>query len=113
MGKSKKKRAAAPQYNPTQLRAWREKANLTQEELAEKAQTTGATISRLERGGQPYGQVLFERIARVLGCKVSDLVDRSPAAAEPVVDLWASLSDDSRQYALGVLRTLKDRDNPS
>jgi transcriptional regulator with XRE-family HTH domain len=57
-----------PQTN--NLRAWREQAGLTVEQLAEKLSVSGASISRIEKGTQQPRPELLRRIARFF--KVSE-----------------------------------------
>ena len=57
------------------LREWREKRGLTQEELADVADTRQATISGLETGQtQRIEFDLLQRLADVLRCKPKDLI---------------------------------------
>ena len=57
----------------------RERAGLTQMELAEKAKTTQATISNLETGKSRRIELdLLDRLAKALQCKPSDLIGRGP-----------------------------------
>lgn len=113
MSKSGKKRPVLGAYSPTRLRAWREHAELTIEQLAEKAGTTGATISRLERGLQPYGQELFERIAKVFDRPAADIIDRDPGESETIESVMAGMSESTRAYGLAMLKALRDSDKSS
>ena len=57
------------------IREWREKRGLSQTALAEAAETSQKTISKLETG--KTGRVEFElldKIAQVLDCRVEDLI---------------------------------------
>ena len=61
--------------NLTELR---ERAGLTQLELAEKAKTTQATISNLETGKSRRIELdLLDRLAKALRCEPSDLIGRA------------------------------------
>lgn len=110
MGKSKKKSLPKQTYRPLHLRKWRKFAKLSQEQLAEKAETTGATISRLERGEQPYSQALLEKLADVLGCRDIDLLSRDPGPADKILAILNGMSPDSQSRALAVLQALNDND---
>ena len=58
--------------NLTELR---ERADLTQLELAEKAKTTQATISNLETGKSRRIELdLLDRLAKALRCEPGDLI---------------------------------------
>ena len=58
------------------LRAKRKNAGLTQEKLAEKADLSAIFISRIERGRESPSVDSLVKIARALGLKVSDLVEK-------------------------------------
>ena len=59
------------------LKTLREKAGLTQAELAERASTRQATISRLETGETRMVQLdVLDRIASALGVEPGDLIVR-------------------------------------
>lgn len=50
------------------IAAAREKAGLTQTQLASKLKTTQSVISRIEQGNQNLSIQMLSRIASVLGC---------------------------------------------
>lgn len=64
------------------LLKYREKLNLTQEELAEKAGVSTRTIQRIEKGIEPKGHTL-KVLAKSLGIKEDDLKENKPVS-EPV-----------------------------
>src|SRR3990167_6492051 len=66
------------EFQPAFIKAWREYRGLTQEQLAERVESTAASISRLETGKQPYTQELLEAIAGALRCETPDLIARPP-----------------------------------
>lgn len=56
------------------IREYRKALGWNMEKLAEKADTTAATISRLEAGKMPHASVLtMRKIARALGVSIDDL----------------------------------------
>ena len=57
------------------IRHYRKRAQLTQEELAEKADLHPVYIGELERGEESASIVALMRIAKTLGIRVRDLVD--------------------------------------
>ncbi len=66
----------------TRLRAVRERAALTQRELASKAGVTYVQISRIERGeAEPYPGTV-RKLAAALGVTPSDLMEPEPGKAE-------------------------------
>lgn len=71
-------------YRKTYLREWRKHRGATLARLVEMLaqmghDTTEATLSRVEKGLQPYSQPLIEAIAEVLRCSPTDLIDHPPA----------------------------------
>lgn len=59
---------------------------MSQDDLADKIGTTGATVSRTESGQHPYSQDYMEAVADVLGCTASDLISRDPRAMPNPID---------------------------
>ena len=55
------------------IRAWREYRNLTQQQLADRMETTRETVSRIENGNVPYNQDFIEQCAVELGYGVIQL----------------------------------------
>lgn len=62
----------------------RAKARLSQDELAQRANVSRQTISRIERAASDVGIEVVERIADALGTSIADLL--VPASAERVDD---------------------------
>jgi transcriptional regulator with XRE-family HTH domain len=83
----------------------RARAHLSQEQLAERADVSRPTISRIERGVGDVGVDVVERIATALGITVADLF--TPESAEVVdeaeLDRRAAASDDEFDDARHVL----------
>jgi len=52
-------------------------ADLTQEDLAQKAGVTRQTVLAIEKGNYAPSVVLALRLARILNCTVEDLFDES------------------------------------
>ena len=52
---------------------YRDKAELTQQELAEKDDVTRQTIHALEKGNYTLSVALALRLAKVFNCRVEDL----------------------------------------
>lgn len=62
-------------FGPNRLKAIRRARRLSQEELAEGAGVTHATISRLETGKQALGQPLLDDLALVLRVSRGQIFD--------------------------------------
>jgi transcriptional regulator with XRE-family HTH domain len=108
MGKSKKVTPPRTGYKRWFLREWRKDRHLTLDQVAERIGSTGATISRLERGLQPYSQPLLEALADALNCQPADLIMRPPGGADRIMAVFSEMSADSQRKALAVVQALKD-----
>lgn len=101
-------------FRKTYIREWRKDRNLKLQGLADRLdgmfgyKTTVATLSRVEKGLQPYSQPLLEAIADALTCKPGDLLMRLPGQEDEIRLVWSQLSPDKRKQALGILRLLKE-----
>lgn len=97
---------------PTYIRAWREKKGFTLDQmvgrLAEiEVAMTGASLSRIERGKQPYSQDVIEAIAVALDVTVSQLVEHDPTKPPAqIIDFVRRLSEKEAQQAEAVLRAM-------
>lgn len=90
------------------LRAWREKADLTQEQLAEKVGTTGAVVSLLESGKRPLSDKWLRKFAPVLGTTAGMLLDHHPDDGDTAFMRAAlDVPADRRPQALVILKSFK------
>ncbi|UPT53153.1 hypothetical protein [Synechococcus phage Ssp-JY42] len=107
------------------LRAWREAANLTLEEVAERVGILGearretgdalnaptsithASLSRIERGLQPYNQVLLELLAEIYQTDISSLINRDPSDPEGIMSIWDTLKPVERVQLVEIAKTIK------
>lgn len=67
----------------TYIRAWRNKRGYSLDDMVGRlaeigVETTGATLSRIERGKQPYNQDIVEAIAAALDVEVWQLTKDNP-----------------------------------
>lgn len=87
------------------IREWRNKANLTQERLADRCALSASFISRLENDKATYTKHHLEHLAEAFGCEVVDLY-RDPNAREfwQVMD---GLAPADRDRVLQLVRVLK------
>lgn len=100
------RQADEPEQN--HLKAWRDFRNLTQAELAEKAETTDSVISLLESGARKLSPKWLRRLAPALGTTPGYLLDHDPNdLPTDVLDIWAAISDEDRPQALRVLESFK------
>jgi transcriptional regulator with XRE-family HTH domain len=70
---------------PQNLRRLRLAAGLTQAQLAELAEVTDATLSRIERARFAPSQDLLQRLAKAIGATEADLVARQNAEKKPTL----------------------------
>jgi transcriptional regulator with XRE-family HTH domain len=90
----------------TYIKAWRKYRDLTQEQLAERLETSGATISRVENGKSPYDQGLLEALAEALQCEPADLLARPPDKDFGIAAVLGDMTDDQKRKGLALLRAL-------
>ena len=102
-----KKNPTRTLYQPTLLRVWRKHRDLTQEQLAERVDTSEASISRLENGRQPYTQALLEALANALRCEPGDIIARKPGEpTDEVQRILERMGDEERGRVLRVVRAM-------
>ncbi len=88
------------------LRAWREYRRMTQGQLAEAVDTTGAVISLLESGQRGLSDKWLRRLAPILGTTPGHLLDVDPhEASSDILDIWATVPEDKRDLAREVMKT--------
>lgn len=98
--------------NRTFIREWRKKKGINLDRLASRVPMAVSSLSRVERGEQPYSQPMLEAIAEALGCEPADLLTRDPSQEPPsqqILDLYAQLDDDERSMARGYMEGLVAR----
>jgi transcriptional regulator with XRE-family HTH domain len=66
------------------VKSMREEADVTQEELAERAGTTKSSVSRIENEEQAPSLDMLDRLAAALGVKVYQIMARAEGTALPV-----------------------------
>ena len=82
------------------LKQWRLWRGLTMVTVAERTHLTTASISRIERGLQPYSQSSLQKFAQSYDCDPSDLLTVDPTKAEGSIRGNAQLeSDDDKAFS--------------
>lgn len=94
------------QYRRTFIRQWREFRDLTLEQLAERVGTTHASLSRVERGLQPYSQALLEDLAEALQTDTASLLMRDPTDPEGIWSVWDQAKPGQRRQIVEIAKTL-------
>lgn len=112
---------------PHFLRAWRKARDLTLEQVAERVETIGrnraengapelvmprsmthSSLSRIERGLQPYNQALLEILAEVYQTDPASLLMRNPIDPDGIWSVWERLAPAQRVEAVAMLAALAD-----
>jgi transcriptional regulator with XRE-family HTH domain len=100
--------ASGRQRKPTFIRQWRQHRGLTQQQLADRLDTSPASISRLEKGDQPYSQETLEAIADALNCEPQDLIAAEPGT-EAMRSLWVQATPEDRETITELAQTIIKR----
>ena len=102
-------------YRPTHIRQWREYRGLSLDRLSDRlgidpetgsALITKQSLSRIERGLQPYSQPLLEAIAHALQCTPADLIMRDPTDPSAPWTIWETiqgLPPEAQEQAANIL----------
>jgi transcriptional regulator with XRE-family HTH domain len=97
---------------PTYIRAWREEKGFTLDQMVGRlaelgVDTTAASLSRIERGKQPYSQDIIEAIAEALSVTMSHLTERNPKLPPAkIISILDHLNIQEVQRAEDVLRAM-------
>lgn len=90
------------------LRAWREFRGMTQAELGEAVDTTGAVISLLESGDRGLSDKWLRKLAPALRTKPGILLDYDPnELSTAILEVWAEIPDERKAQAIEILQTFK------
>ena len=90
----------------TFIREWREHRGLTQEQLADRLETSVASISRIETGTQPYTQDTLEALAEALMTDPASLIMRNPGDPDAIWSLWDKAKSGERKMIVDIARTV-------
>lgn len=85
------------------LKEWRTFRGLTQQQLADRLDTTKSVISALENGKQRWNQDILELAAEALNCDPVDIIVRDPTAPEPIWSIWDRVPPSNRSLAAKTL----------
>jgi transcriptional regulator with XRE-family HTH domain len=99
-------RFKTPPGRPTYIRAWRKYRQLTQEQLAERAEMSPGNLSQLENQKQDYTRSTLERLAEALNCDPVDLLIRDPNDPEGIWSLWDQAKPAQKRQIIGVIEGL-------
>lgn len=98
----------------TFIREWRLAKDITLERLADRVGEkiggfTHASLSRIERGLQPYSQPVLEAVAEALGVEPADLLVRNPADPEGIWSIWDNAKPGERKMIVDIAKTVVSR----
>ena len=85
----------------------RQRAGLTQQQLADRMNVGRDYISKLESGKSRYNVDLIGAAAEALGIEAPDLL-RRPGKEEPLLAIVRQMSQSERERALKVLEAIRD-----
>lgn len=90
------------------LREWRKHFGLTQQQLADRMETSKSVISEWETGKKRWNQDMLEALADALGCEPADLIMRDPTAPASIWSIWDRVPEAKRADAIRVLEAFTD-----
>lgn len=90
----------------TFFKEWREFRKLSQQQIAERLDTSVPSISRIESGTQPYTQDVLEALAEALMTDPASLLMRNPNDPEAIWSLWDSAKPGERKMIIDIARTV-------
>ena len=100
-------------YRLTYIRAWREFRQLSQDRLVERVREyvdsfSKASLSRIERGLQPYTQETLEALAVALQCEPADLIMRDPTnSVWSIMDTLKNLPEEQQHQIEEIVKTFR------
>jgi len=97
------------------IRQWREHRNLSLAKLAARMEVepggeeliSAMSLSRIERGQQPYSEELLNALGDALSCSLGELISVNPLMDGQVIDLMRFIQDLDRRNAGKALTILK------
>jgi len=94
----------------TFIRAWREHAGLSLEELAGAIGMNKGNLSKVERSLLPYHQEMLEKIADRLECSASDLLMNDPNKPGEFLQAWDRANEAQRAQIRAVAEAIVSYD---
>lgn len=98
-----------PKY-PNKLRAWREKREMTQEQLAEAVGCSPASVGHWENGERRLTDKWLPKLAAALKTSSGYIIETDPDdVSADILEIWSQIPEENRAQALAVLQTFKIR----
>ncbi len=85
---------------------WRLYRHLTQQEAAEKADLSIASISQIESSAQGYSKDSLKALARAYDCRIADLFSEPQSLEQEFLRAVRALDPRSQQIALKLVKSL-------
>lgn len=94
------------QRRRTFFKEWRKHRGLSQEALADRLETSVASVSRIESGQQPYTQDYLEALAEALNTDPASLLMRDPTDPDAIWSLWDQAKPGERKMIVDIAKTV-------
>ena len=95
--------------HPFYLKQWRLYRGLSQQQLADRLESSKGYISDLERGVRRYNQDLLEALAYALMCEPADLLMRDPTKEEAIWSIWESVPETDRPKVIEMIKVFSGK----
>lgn len=95
--------------HPFYLKQWRLHRGLSQQQLADRLESSKGYISDLERGVRRYNQDLLEALAYALMCEPADLLMRDPTKEDAIWSIWESVPETDRPKIIEMIKVFSGK----
>ena len=95
--------------HPFYLKNWRLHRGLSQQQLADRLESSKGYISDLERGVRRYNQDLLEALAYALMCEPADLLMRDPTKEDAIWSIWESVPETDRPEVIEMIKVFSGK----
>ncbi|NQY98835.1 MAG: helix-turn-helix transcriptional regulator [Henriciella sp.] len=95
--------------HPFYLKQWRLHRGLSQQQLADRLESSKGYISDLERGVRRYNQDLLEALAYALMCEPADLLMRDPTKEDAIWSIWESVPETDRPKVIEMIKVFSGK----
>jgi transcriptional regulator with XRE-family HTH domain len=95
--------------HPFYLKQWRLYRGLSQQQLADRLESSKGYISDLERGVRRYNQDLLEALAYALMCEPADLLMRDPTKEDAIWSIWESVPETDRPKIIEMIKVFSGK----
>ena len=82
---------------------------MSQQQLADRLESSKGYISDLERGVRRYNQDLLEALAYALMCEPADLLMRDPTKEDAIWSIWESVPETDRPKIIEMIKVFSGK----